>query len=336
MMNSLRSVCSQAHVITLKKNGESLTMITLNCPDCGKEYSLSDEMAGKKASCECGAILFVPKTITAPEGMKTCPNCNKISEEKSILCTSCGYNFNTGGRVKSATTSVEADENPKLLLIIKMIKPAIFAIISLIILYIVYSTFFAKNYGVSSSSPLGTFQSIEKHLLKYGYEQEPDNSDKLPKVFEKGCKKIEWKDVKLAKLSQGMYVEKVFVIVSPEKEVLAIGAKFKGGVKSIPGDTGSMSGRFLSSFWKEVGFLSPPEYKEVVKGEGRWSYTFNKANETVNEISGEWIEYPEEITILPSSHTIIMSYTRFKDLSYTQIQQGYFQDTAIDVEEIKE
>ena len=310
-------------------------MITLNCPDCGKEYSLPDEMAGKKASCECGAILFVPKTVTAPEGMKTCPNCNTVSDEKSVLCTACGYNFDTGGRVRSASTTVQSDENPKLVLIMKMIKPAVFAIIFMIILYIVYSTFFAKNYGVSSSSPLGTFQSIENHLLKYGYEQEPDNSDKLPEVFKKGCKKIEWKDVKLAKLSQGMYVERIFVIVDPDKKILAIGAKFKGGVKSIPGDTGSRSGRFLSSFWKEVGLLSPPEYKEVVKGEGRWSYTFNKANDTVNEISGEWIEYPEEITILPSSHTMIIAYSRYKDIPYAKIQDGYFQDSAIDIKELK-
>jgi hypothetical protein len=36
-------------------------MITFNCPNCSKSYTVADEYAGKRTTCrQCGAPLFVP------------------------------------------------------------------------------------------------------------------------------------------------------------------------------------------------------------------------------------------------------------------------------------
>lgn len=309
-------------------------MITLNCPDCGEKYELDDEMAGKKAACNCGAVLFVPQLPDAPEGSKFCPTCKSVTDEDSIICVSCGYNFETGGRMRSAESRVKVEEDPKITLLRRLWKPLLLLFVIIIIGVVVYNSFFAKHYGISSSNPLGLLSSIEEHLQNSGYSKVKDKEDdKVPEVFGKSVKKIEYKDVKLDKASKGMFSEKVFIIVSKENKVLAIGANFKGGVKTIPGDTGSRSGRFMSSFWKDAGLKLPPEYKHIEEGEGRWSFSYEKANASVNDIRAEWIEYTSDISIIPSSHTMIITYSKFPDVSYSDVQGKRFEQ--MNIEEIR-
>jgi len=312
-------------------------MITLTCPDCSEQYELDDEMAGKKAACKCGAVLFVPATPDIPEGKKLCPSCSTISDEATVLCISCGYNFETGGRIRSAESRIkEKEEDARITALRRFWKPITLFIILCLIGMVVYNSLFAKHYGISSSDPMGSLTAIKKHLAKANYEIQPASENKLPKVFGNGAKKIEWKDAKLAISSQGMYIEKVFVITSSDNKILAVGANFKGGVKTIPGDTGSRSGRFMTSLWKDAGFKYPPVYKEVKKGSGRWVYTYNRANVEINEIRGEWIEYPEEISILPSQHTMIITYKKYPELTYDKIQNPQTPDFDIkQLEEIK-
>jgi len=42
-------------------------MITFTC-ECGKQYRVKDELAGKRAKCSCGKMLVVPSGITQPNG----------------------------------------------------------------------------------------------------------------------------------------------------------------------------------------------------------------------------------------------------------------------------
>ncbi len=305
-------------------------MITLNCPDCGKKYELDDDMAGRKAACSCGAVLFVPKIADAPEGKKICPTCSAVTDEESLICVSCGYNYDTGGRMRSAETRVEEEDDHKLVLLRRLWKPVMLLVVIILIGIIVYNSFFAKHYGISSENPIGTLSAIEEHLKASGYEKMDPSKDALPEIFGKDAKKIEWKDVKLENQSQRMFIEKVFIIVSPENEVIALGANFKGGVKTIPGDTGSRSGRFMSSFWKDADFTFPPEYKSVTKGEGKWASSYERARSTVNDIRAEWIEYPSDISIIPSSHTMIITYSRFPEVTYGDVMEKRFEEFDMD------
>ena len=312
-------------------------MITLNCPDCGEKYELDDDMAGKKAACKCGAVLFIPKTPDLPEGKKSCPTCNTITDNESVLCVSCGFNFETGGRTRSAESRVEdEEEDARITFLRRFWKPIAGLIVIALIGMVVYSAFFAKHYGISSSNPLGTLTSIEDHLKQASYQKEPASKSKIPDIFGSGAKKIEWKDVKLAKLSQGMYREKVFIILSPENNILAIGAKFKGGVKTIPGDTGSRSGRFMSSFWNDCDLQTPPNFQEVKKKYKYFVSTYNQAVATTDSVCGRWIEYPEEITILPSSHTMVITDPKFKDITYDDIQGNELADFMEKIDKKKE
>ncbi len=294
-------------------------MIRLNCPDCGEEYQLDDSMAGKKAACSCGAVLFVPDAPDIPEGAKACPVCKKITESSSVICVSCGYNFQTGGRMRSAETRVEKEDPKSLFLIRRLWKPAVITTIVLFSSFIAYRYFFVKNYGISSKKPLGTIQAIDAHLSKYGFERQ-ENADKLPEVLGHGNGKIEWKDVRLEESSKGMFSEAVFIIVNPQDSILAIGANFKGGLKTVPGDTGSATGRFMSSFWKDTELPFPPSFQSIRQGEGRWSYTFLKAEASTNSVRGEWIEYPSDVLIIPSSHTMLIAKAELENISFELVK----------------
>lgn len=309
-------------------------MITLNCPDCGQTYEVDDNMAGKKAACQCGAILFVPKTV-APPGQKTCPGCNSVSGEESVICVECGHNFQTGGKIRSAESRVEKEEdNEKIILLRRMIKPCIMLVIAVIVGVIAYRMFFVKYYGISSGAPIGTLAKIEEHLNKYGYVKQDEKKPYIPEYFGDGAAIMKWKDVKLEKRSKGMYSEVIFVVLGPDKKVLGIGANFKGTVGSIPGDTGSGTGRFMSSFWKEAGLPFPPEYKSVKVGKGAWASTYKIAKANAGELRGEWVDYPSSVTVLPSSNTMLITYSRFGDASYKNVQSKPYE--AYDFKSIKD
>jgi hypothetical protein len=42
-------------------------MIVVKCSQCGKQYQLRDELAGKQAKCKCGQVMEVPQASPAPE-----------------------------------------------------------------------------------------------------------------------------------------------------------------------------------------------------------------------------------------------------------------------------
>ena len=294
-------------------------MITLNCPDCGKTFELDDGMAGKKAACECGAVLFIPEHPDVAKGEKRCPKCHAVTSEESILCVSCGYDFSTGGRIRSAETRVDPDSNPKATLHRRFWKPALLVIALIITGIVVYNSFFTKHYGISEQTPMGTLYAVEKHLKASGFKKEASSTD-VHEIFGKGARLVEWKDVKLEKMSHGMSVESILVVLSPDDAVLAVSANFKGGYKTIPGDTATNAGHFIVSFWKDAGFRFPPEYKHITIGKGRFAISYNKASASVGDLKAEWIEYPSGVSILPSHHSMIITYSRFKDVDYKKLR----------------
>ena len=302
-------------------------MITLSCPDCGCEYSLENEMAGKQAACECGAILFVPSTPDVPEGMKLCNVCSRIISADSVICTQCGYNFETGGRIRDATSRIGVEEreiSPFFNFLIKWWKPFLIIFVLLFSLVIVYNTFFVKKYGITDGQPLGTWSEWIDYLKQCKYQKLEGSDQNIPKIFGKNVKKIIFKDVNLEKRSKGIYSEKIFFIIDDDKNILAIGANFRGGVKTIPGDVGSLTGRIMSSLWQESGLTFPPPYKHFKIGKGVYATFHNTAKETKNKVSGEWVEYPSDVSIIPSSNTMLLVLSKFQNLKYDDFIGSFF------------
>ena len=302
-------------------------MITLSCPDCGCEYSLENEMAGKQAACECGAILFVPSTPDVPEGMKSCSVCSSITSVDSVICTKCGYNFETGGRMRDATSKIDVEERellPFFTFLINWWKPLLLLFVVLFSLVIVYNTFFVKKFGISDSYPLGTWNGWTEYLKQCNYQELEGSGQKIPKIFGDNVKRIIFKDIKLEKKSKGIFSERIFFIIDDKKNILAIGSNFRGGVKTIPGDVGSLTGRIMSSLWKESGLPFPPPYKHFKVGQGVHATFHNTAKVTKNKISGEWVEYPSDVMIIPSSNTMLLVLSKYKSLTYNDFIVSFF------------
>lgn len=295
--------------------------ITFNCTECGKHFELEDSMAGRKAACECGAVLFVPEAPDAPEGQTRCPICGTLADKNAVLCVKCGYNYQTGGRVRSAESRIpDEEEDPKLILLKRLIKPIVFIVIVSIVAFIVYKSFYAKHCGVSASTPIGTKDGIGTHLEKAKYAQLKDDKAKVPKGFPEGATIIAYKDKLLADQSRNMFNEIIRVIYSKEGKALCVAANFRGGVKTIPGDTGSKTGRFMVYLWKQAGAPIPPKYKPVtIKGK-YFSITYNSAKFAGNGLKSEWIEHPSDISIIPSQNTMIIYFSKFGDLSYRDLR----------------
>jgi DNA-directed RNA polymerase subunit RPC12/RpoP len=302
-------------------------MITLSCPDCGREYSLENEMAGKQAACECGAILFVPKTPDVPEGMKACSVCYAVTSRDSIICTKCGYNFQTGGRMRDATAKIDIQnkELPAFIVFVsRWWKPLFGLLFIFIALFVVYNLFFVKKFGISDKYPLGTFTAWTSYLNQCKFQKLEGVRQNIPKVFGDNIEKVVYKNVKLEKLSKGNFLEKIFFILDKNKNILAIGSNFRGGVKTIPGDVGSMTGRMMSTLWEESSLPFPPPYKHFKVGKGVYATFHNTAKVTNNNISGEWTEYPSEVIIIPSSHTMLITLKKYNKLTYKDFIISFF------------
>jgi len=70
-------------------------MLNFNCPHCQKDYSVSNEEAGKMFECSaCGNIFHAP----APQA---CPECGQLLDPGVIVCLKCGFNLKTKEKMET-------------------------------------------------------------------------------------------------------------------------------------------------------------------------------------------------------------------------------------------
>src|SRR5262249_1236436 len=75
---------------------------------CGKSFKAKDSKAGKRVQCPaCGKAVRVPDEeaeVSAGYGMEAyrkCPHCKREWPEETVVCVECGYNFETGKRMRT-------------------------------------------------------------------------------------------------------------------------------------------------------------------------------------------------------------------------------------------
>ncbi len=100
------------------------------CGGCSRAYAWKVELAGKKVRCKCGHVMAVPVQMTSetdprelddmyelagereektartpqtqPGGAMTCPSCRAPVAVGGIICLTCGMNFKSGKKMRTA------------------------------------------------------------------------------------------------------------------------------------------------------------------------------------------------------------------------------------------
>jgi hypothetical protein len=86
--------------------------IPVEC-DCGKRFKVADDQAGRKARCPvCQEVVHVPGKAAREDGYgieaaRKCPSCKREWPEDAVVCIECGYNFETGKRMKTTYDQLE-------------------------------------------------------------------------------------------------------------------------------------------------------------------------------------------------------------------------------------
>jgi hypothetical protein len=79
--------------------------IEVQCP-CGKRLQADDEQAGRKVRCPaCNTVVDVPAPAEpagyAVERVRKCPGCKREWPTDTVVCVECGYNFETGRKMRT-------------------------------------------------------------------------------------------------------------------------------------------------------------------------------------------------------------------------------------------
>ncbi len=87
---------------------------------CGKQFSVKDELAGKRGKCPtCGQALTVPpaappvpqrKGPPPPPAANACPTCREALKPNAVICLNCGLDLRTGKQLPAATSSFDDDK----------------------------------------------------------------------------------------------------------------------------------------------------------------------------------------------------------------------------------
>src|SRR5207245_1675133 len=85
---------------------ERIMTIQVKC-SCGKRLQVSDDEAGRKVRCpSCKDLVRVPGEAEEPAGfgveqVRKCPNCKREWPLDAVVCIECGYNFETGRKMRT-------------------------------------------------------------------------------------------------------------------------------------------------------------------------------------------------------------------------------------------
>ena len=89
--------------------------ISVTC-ECGKQFKVRDELAGKRGKCAaCGQVLSIPTLASSaalekatPAPLRACPACWEALQPNAVICLHCGHDLRTGKQVPQAMSTAPA------------------------------------------------------------------------------------------------------------------------------------------------------------------------------------------------------------------------------------
>ena len=89
--------------------------ISVTC-ECGKQFKVKDELAGKRGKCAaCGQVLSIPTLASSaalekatPAPLRGCPACREALQPNAVICLHCGHDLRTGKQVPQAMSTAPA------------------------------------------------------------------------------------------------------------------------------------------------------------------------------------------------------------------------------------
>lgn len=290
--------------------------ILIQCPDCKEKYKFDNVHGGKMLACKCGKKLEIPAATENTADIKKCPHCGKVGASDRVICVECGYNFSTGAKLKTSSSEERVEGKPSIIpnLISKLVPVIKFAVIPAVVLilaYLIYSSFTGKNYGISKSAPLGTFQKFEGELTRSQIVKSTDTKP-IPKEFGVEGKIYTFVDEALKKASKGFMTESISLAVDSQDRIVGITATFFPPGEGVP-TLGSKIYLRMRTYWnKEIEFTKNPQFTSKRLGEGKFSYNVDSAVEKNGIVQGKWIKEPGPTALQGSTDTMLLSLNEYK------------------------
>ena len=100
--------------------------VIVQCEACGVRLKAPEKLMGKRVRCRCGAAVPMPPDPLGPEvadlsGLideispvaMSCPSCGAAMDASAVLCVACGFNKQTGKKMKAASAPAKAKSKTK-------------------------------------------------------------------------------------------------------------------------------------------------------------------------------------------------------------------------------
>jgi hypothetical protein len=280
-------------------------IFNIECPGCRKKYDVDNSFSARQVVCDCGDKFTLP--AAPPQGdYRVCQACHEICSKDNVICTTCGFNFKTGGK-PGAMKKTKIDDEPgfwfKYGILIK--KLVIFSII-LLIGFGVYRHYTVKAFGISAKAPLGTYAVINDFLGKLNFE-----SKELPAPAQyPGCKMYSFYNAKQAKDTRGMIDERIVLIVDKAGAVQAAVGDYAIPDGAIAAN-GTIVSRFFGRLRDEVEVPEKPDFKIVQRGKGIYSRTENICNWANQNVRIYWVRVDNAQGLVASNHKIALTLANY-------------------------
>ncbi len=288
--------------------------IFIQCPECKEKYKFENAHGGKSLACKCGRKLDIPQAPANEGDIKECPFCKGLGGVDAVICVGCGYNFNTGRKMKTEADEENTEEQGPSILqkIIPIIKFVVIPLVILVVGFLIYRSMTGKSYGISADAPLGVFEKIDKEFIEIKLAKSAETRP-IPKGFGVEGKIYTYEDEILKKHSKGMIIETISIAVDNNNKVVGFYANFYPPGEGIP-TTGTKVYLRMLGMWKdEMELPRTPDFKtKRVGGEGRLGYNMDVASAENQNISAQWTKEPGPTALQASSDIMSFALKQYK------------------------
>ncbi len=275
------------------------------CPGCKTRYDVHNSFSAKQVACDCGTKFTLP--AAPPDGdYQVCPGCRELTSNDNVICTSCGFNFKTGGKI-AARKKIKDDDEPGFWFTYGiLIKKLAILLIVLLVGFMIYHYYTAKPFGISAKAPLGMFPVVNAFLgtLNFEFKELP-----APAQYP-DCKMYCFNNAKAAKDTRGMVDEEIMMIADKAGIIQAFFGHY-----SVPdvalNPNGTIVSRFFGRLRTEFGVPEKPDFKVVTHGTGRMAWSENVCNWGSQNISIYWTRVDNSIGLVSSNQKLAITLAKY-------------------------